>query len=60
MGKTKTTPFNVAEHLRTPEEVVAYLEACLEDADLQDVGNRQRALSKRCATVDQPKTNEDD
>lgn len=28
-----TTPYDVAEHLRTPEEMAAYLEACLEDAD---------------------------
>ena len=30
--KTKTTRYDVAEHLRTPEEIAAYLEACLEDA----------------------------
>ena len=29
MGKTKTTRYDVAEHLRTPEEMAAYLEACL-------------------------------
>jgi probable addiction module antidote protein len=28
----KTTRYNVAEHLRTPEEMAAYLEACLEEA----------------------------
>jgi probable addiction module antidote protein len=33
MGKTVTTRYDVAEHLRTPEEMTAYLEACLEDAD---------------------------
>ena len=33
MAKTITTPYNVAEHLRTPEEMAAYLEACLDDAD---------------------------
>lgn len=33
MNKTVTTPYDVAEHLRTPEESAAYLEACLEDAD---------------------------
>ena len=31
--KTTTTKYDVAEHLRTPEEMVAYLEACLEEAD---------------------------
>ncbi len=30
---TKTTPYDVAEHLRAPEEMAAYLEACLEEAD---------------------------
>jgi probable addiction module antidote protein len=29
MAKTKTTPYDVAEHLRTPKEMAAYLEACL-------------------------------
>jgi probable addiction module antidote protein len=31
--KTKTTRYDVAEHLRTPKEMAAYLEACLEEAD---------------------------
>ena len=33
MGKTPTTAYDVAEHLRTPEEMAAYLEACIEEAD---------------------------
>jgi probable addiction module antidote protein len=33
MTKTGTTRYDVAEHLRTPEEMAAYLEACLEQAD---------------------------
>ncbi|MBU2591630.1 MAG: addiction module antidote protein [Nitrospinota bacterium] len=33
MAKTKTTKFDVSEHLRTPEEMAAYLEACFETAD---------------------------
>ncbi|MCP5200390.1 MAG: putative addiction module antidote protein [Gammaproteobacteria bacterium] len=33
MAKTKTSRFDVAEHLRTPEEMAAYLEACLEEAN---------------------------
>jgi probable addiction module antidote protein len=33
MPKTMTTRYDVAEHLRTPEEMAAYLEACLEEAD---------------------------
>jgi probable addiction module antidote protein len=32
MRKIATTPYDVAEHLRTPEEMAAYLEACLEEA----------------------------
>jgi probable addiction module antidote protein len=32
MAKTKTTPFDVAEHLRTPEEMAAYLEATMEES----------------------------
>lgn len=32
MGRTTTTRFDVAEHLRTPEDMAAYLEACLEEA----------------------------
>ena len=33
MTKTTTRRYDVAEHLRTPEEMAAYLEACLEEAD---------------------------
>ena len=33
MGKTMTTHYDVAEHLRTPEEMAEYLEVCLEEAD---------------------------
>ena len=33
MAKTKTSKYDVAEHLRTSEEMAAYLEACLEDAN---------------------------
>jgi probable addiction module antidote protein len=33
MTKTTTTRFDVAEHLRTQEEMAAYLEACLEEAN---------------------------
>src|SRR3954447_23818231 len=33
MGNTVTTPYDVAEHLRTPEEMAAYLEACLAEAN---------------------------
>ena len=33
MRKTKTTRYDVAEHLRTAEEMAAYLEACLDEAE---------------------------
>jgi probable addiction module antidote protein len=33
MAKTKTSRYDVAEHLRTPEEMAAYLEACLEESN---------------------------
>ena len=33
MSKTKTTRYDVAEHLRTPKEMAAYLEACIEEAN---------------------------
>ena len=33
MTKTITSRYDVAEHLRTPEEMAAYLEACLEEAN---------------------------
>jgi probable addiction module antidote protein len=33
MRKTRTTRYDIAEHLRTPEEMAAYLEACLDEAN---------------------------
>ena len=33
MPKTKTTPYDVVEHLRSPKEMAAYLEACMEESD---------------------------
>ncbi len=32
MSKTTTTKYDVAEHLRTPEEMAAYLETCIEES----------------------------
>jgi len=32
MSKIKTTRYDIAEHLRTPKEMAAYLEACLEES----------------------------
>lgn len=33
MAKTITLPYDVAEHLRTPEEMAAYLDASMAEAD---------------------------
>ena len=33
MAKTKTTKYDVTEYLNTPEEMTAYLEDCLEEAN---------------------------
>jgi len=33
MPKAKSTRYDVAEHLRSPEEMAAYLEACFEEAN---------------------------
>jgi probable addiction module antidote protein len=33
MAKTLTSKFDVSEHLRTPEEMAAYLEICLAEAN---------------------------
>lgn len=41
--RTKATPYDVAEHLRTPEEMAAYLDAWLEEAP-EDAAGIARAL----------------
>lgn len=41
--KTTTTAYDVAEHLRTPEEMAAYLDAWFEEAP-DDVAGIARAL----------------
>ena len=33
MPRTATSRYDVAEHIRSPEEVAAYLQACLDEAD---------------------------
>jgi probable addiction module antidote protein len=33
MKRTATSRYDVAEHLRTPEEMAAYLDACLDEAN---------------------------
>lgn len=54
-SKPKTMPYDVAEHLRTPEEMAAYLDAWLEEAP-DDAQGIARALgdiarAKGMATV---------
>ena len=44
---TTFSPYDVAEHLRTPEEMAAYLDAWLEEAP-DDVGGLARALGGHC------------
>lgn len=41
--KTRTTPYDVAEQLRTPEEMAAYLDAWLDEAP-DDAAGIARAL----------------
>ena len=41
--ETKTTPYDVAEHLRMPEEMAAYFDAWLEEAP-DDAAGIARAL----------------
>lgn len=41
--KTRTTPYDTAEHLRTPEEMAAYLDAWLAETP-EDVSGIARAL----------------
>jgi probable addiction module antidote protein len=43
MTRIRTSRYDVAEHLRTPEEMAAYLEACLTEAN-GDAGFIAKAL----------------
>ena len=43
LPRTKTSPYDVTEHLRTPEEMAAYLDAWLEEAP-DDAAGIARAL----------------
>jgi probable addiction module antidote protein len=43
IARTKTVPYDVAEQLRTPEEMAAYLDAWLEEAP-EDAAGITRAL----------------
>lgn len=63
MNKTITHRYDVADHLRTPEEMAAYLEACLEEADgdaafvtkaLGDIARAKGMAGRDTLTVDLP------
>ncbi|MBK8336028.1 MAG: putative addiction module antidote protein [Sterolibacteriaceae bacterium] len=43
IAKIRTTPYDVAEHLRTPEEMAAYLDAWLDEAP-EDAAGIAKAL----------------
>ena len=47
MAKTKTRPYDAAEHLETEDDIIAYLDAALEDGDpaviVHAIGNIARA-----------------
>lgn len=43
IAKNRTSPYDVAEHLRTPEEMAAYLDAWLDEAP-EDAAGIAKAL----------------
>jgi len=51
MTRTVTTRYHVAEHLRTPEEMAACLEVCLEEAN-GDAASVAKALGDIARTKD--------
>jgi probable addiction module antidote protein len=55
---TKTTPYDVAEQLRTPEEMAAYLDAWLEEAP-GDTAGIARALGDIARTEGKPQVAKD-
>jgi probable addiction module antidote protein len=46
MAKTKTRPWDAAEHLETEEDMAAYLEAALEDSDPAMVAAALRDIAR--------------
>ncbi|MFA6016340.1 MAG: addiction module antidote protein [Gallionellaceae bacterium] len=46
MAKTKTTPYDSAEYLKTDEDMVLYFEACLEEA-----GDDAAFIAKALGTI---------
>ena len=60
MTKTATSPYDVAEHLRSRQEMAAYLEASIEETGddaafvAKALGDIARARHGECARVRQP------
>lgn len=55
MAKTRTHPWDAAEHLETEEDIAAYLEAALQEGDpalvaaaLGDIDRRRLQISIPC------------
>jgi DNA-binding phage protein len=48
MTKTVISRYDVAEHLRTTEEMAAYLDACIEEADGDATTPRKNDLPDPC------------
>ena len=46
MGSTKLRPWDSAEHLKTDEEMVLYLEACLEESDSALIAHALGVIAK--------------
>jgi probable addiction module antidote protein len=46
MTKTKTIPWNTEDHLETPEDIAAYLEAVFEDGEPELIGYALGAVAR--------------
>jgi probable addiction module antidote protein len=46
MAKTKTIPWDTADHLRTAEDIAAYLEAAFEDGDPEVIANALGTIAR--------------
>lgn len=46
MTETKTIPWNTEDHLETPEDIAAYLEAAFEDGDPELIGHALGAVAR--------------
>ncbi len=49
--KVELKSFDVAEHLRTPEEMAAYLDACIEEATAIPRSSPRRSATSRALRV---------